>query len=72
MGHLNSNTGIKLVMELIFEFHVHEEPAFRIFEVWASRSKYKADKDNPNKYWNRSGSHEIHGESISSAEEKPA
>ena len=24
-----------------------------------------------NVYWNRSGSHEIHGESISSAEEKP-
>jgi len=54
-------TLLKQVFETIFESHVNEEPTIRVFPAFGSRSKLLDDKDNPNRYWNRSNSAEIHG-----------
>ena len=50
--------------EVIFAVHVNEEPTIRVTEEWGSRSKLLDDKDNPNRYWNRSDADELHGESV--------
>lgn len=49
------------VFEVVFQFHVQEDPTIRVHEVWGSRSKYLDDKDNSNRYWNRADAAEIHG-----------
>lgn len=54
---------LKRVFESIFQSHVNEEPTIRVFPAWGSRSKLLNDKSNPNRYWNRSDSNEIHGQS---------
>lgn len=51
------------VFDTVFAVHVNEEPTIRVEEIWGSRSKYLDDKDNPNRYWNRSDADTIHGES---------
>jgi len=50
--------------EVIFAVHVNEEPTVRVEEAWGCRSKLLDDKDNPNRYWNRPDSSELHGESV--------
>lgn len=50
------------VFNTIFDFHVNEEPTVRVQVLWGSRSKFIDDKDNPNRYWNRSDAHTLHGE----------
>ena len=50
--------------EVIFAAHVNEEPTIRVTEEWGSRSKLLDDKDNPNRYWNRTDAKEMHGKSI--------
>ena len=49
------------LFETLFAAHVNEEPTIHVQEVWGSRSKYMDDKDNPNRYWNRSDAEAIHG-----------
>ena len=51
------------VFETVFAVHVNEEPTIHVAEVWGCRSKYLDDKDNPNRYWNRPDSKQIHGKS---------
>ena len=51
------------VFDAIFAAHCQEEPTIHIQEIWGSRSKYKDDKDNPNRYWNRADAEKIHGSS---------
>ncbi len=48
-------------LKTIFTYHVNEEPTIYISEIWGSRSNYLDDKDNLNRYWNRSDAQEIHG-----------
>lgn len=55
---------------VIFDAHVNEEPTIRITEVWGSRSKLLDDKDNPNRYWNKSDAQAIHGEAIDNFNDK--
>lgn len=52
------------VFEVVFDVHVQEDPTIRVQELWGSRSKYLDDKDNPNRYWNRSDGDEIHGTAV--------
>lgn len=49
--------------DVIFAVQVNEEPTIRVEEVWGSRSKLLDDKDNPNRYWNRSDAKQLHGDS---------
>ena len=51
--------------DVIFDVHVNEEPGIIVEEVWASRSKV-IGQDNPNRYWNRDDSQQMHGEAQSS------
>jgi hypothetical protein len=53
---------LKRVFETIFQSHVNEEPTIRVFPAFGSRSKLLDDKDNPNRYWNRSDAEQIHGQ----------
>ncbi len=55
---------LKKAFEIIFSVHVNEEPTIRVAEVWASRSKFVNDKDNPNRYWNRADADELHGKAV--------
>ncbi|MGI9316169.1 MAG: hypothetical protein ACR2QW_02455 [bacterium] len=50
--------------EIIFSAHVNEEPTIRVEEAWGARSKLLDDKDNPNRYWNRTDAEELHGKSV--------
>lgn len=52
------------VFDVIFSVHVNEEPTIRVKEVWGSRSKLLDDKDNSNRYWNRSDADAIHGKIV--------
>jgi len=52
---------LKRAFKIIYESHVNEEPTIRVFPAFGSRSKLLDDKDNPNRYWNRSDAAEIHG-----------
>lgn len=54
---------IRKVFDTIFESHVNEEPTVRVQAVWGSRSKLRDDKENPNRYWNRTDSDILHGTS---------
>ena len=53
---------LKRVFEIVFQSHVNEEPTIRVYPAWGSRSKLLDDKDNPNRYWNRADSDQIHGQ----------
>lgn len=53
---------LRRAFDVIFAVHVNEEPTIRVEEVWGSRSKFLDDKDNPNRYWNRSDAAELHGD----------
>ncbi len=55
---------LRKAFDVIFAVHVNEEPTIRIAEVWASRSKLIDDKDNPNRYWNRTDADELHGKTV--------
>ena len=55
---------LRKVFDGIFSVHVNEEPTIRVEEVWGSRSKFVDDRDNPNRYWNRPDSDQLHGQSI--------
>jgi len=57
-------TLLRKAFDVIFAVHVNEDPTIRVEEVWGSRSKLLDDKDNPNRYWNRSDSDTLHGESL--------
>lgn len=57
-------TLLRNVFNVIFESHVNEEPTIRVQTVWGSRSKLIDDKDNPNRYWNRSDADTLHGKAI--------
>ena len=50
------------VFSIIFESHVNEEPTIRVQSAWGSRSKLIDDKNNPNRYWNRSDARILHGQ----------
>ena len=50
------------VFKIIFETHVNEEPTIRVQPAWGSRSKLIDDKNNPNRYWNRSDANTLHGQ----------
>ncbi len=50
--------------DVIFSVHVNEEPTIRVEEVWGCRSKLLDDKDNPNRYWNRTDADDLHGEPV--------
>ena len=54
---------LKKAFEVIFSFGVNEDPTVHVEEIWGSRSNYLEDKDNPNRYWNRSDADKIHGSS---------
>jgi len=54
---------LKRVFDTVFQAHVNEEPTIRVVPALGSRSKLLDDKDNPNRYWNRSDALEIHGKS---------
>ena len=49
------------VFATIFANSCQEDPTVRVQEVWGCRSRYLFDKDNPNRYWNRSDAAQIHG-----------
>ena len=53
---------LERVFATVFAVHVNEEPTIHVQELWGCRSKYLDDKDNPNRYWNRSDAAEIHGQ----------
>lgn len=55
---------LRKVFDTTFEAHVNEEPTVRVFPAVGSRSKLLDDSDNPNRYWNRPDSDQIHGEAI--------
>ncbi len=55
---------LKKAFDVIFAVHVNEEPTIRVEEVWGCRSKLLDDKDNPNRYWNRTDADDLHGESV--------
>ena len=44
---------LALAIEAIRENHSYEEPVIYITEGMASRADYSADRDNPNRWWNR-------------------
>ncbi|MFK7939288.1 MAG: hypothetical protein AB8B82_07910 [Roseovarius sp.] len=50
--------------DVIFANHINEEPTIRVTEEWGSRSKLLDDKDNPNRYWNRSDARDVHGKVV--------
>lgn len=52
------------VFETTFAVHVNEEPTIHVEELWGCRSNYVDDKDNPNRYWNRPDSEQIHGNAV--------
>ena len=52
---------LKKIFKILFNSHVNEEPTIRVQEVWGSRSKLINDKDNPNRYWNRTDAETLHG-----------
>ena len=54
---------LRHVFTTVFESHVNEEPTIRVQAVWGSRSKFADDRDNPNRYWNRSDADSLHGTS---------
>ncbi|MBX2869543.1 MAG: hypothetical protein KTR18_12750 [Acidiferrobacterales bacterium] len=54
---------LRNVFDTIFDSHVNEEPTIRVQTLWGSRSKLIDDKDNPNRYWNRSDADTLHGTS---------
>lgn len=60
---------LKHVFDVIFDAHVNEEPTIRVQTTWGSRSKLVDDKENPNRYWNRSDADVIHGTAIGSKHE---
>ena len=43
---------LEKVMDAICFVHHYEEPVIFIREDWVSRSNYRADNDNPNRFWN--------------------
>ena len=53
---------LKKVFRIIFQSHVNEDPTIRVLPAWGSRSKLIDDKDNPNRYWNRSDASTLHGQ----------
>ena len=57
-------TLLSKAFDVIFAVHVNEEPTIRVEEVWGSRSKFLDDKDNPNRYWNRSDAEQLHGKAV--------
>ena len=59
----SDETLIKL-LDVINEFHVHEEPTVRLNSTLGLRSKYAGDADNPNKYWNKANKDKLHGKAI--------
>ena len=44
---------LAMAIEAIRETHSYEEPVIYISEGMASRADYSADRDNPNRWWNR-------------------
>ena len=54
--------------DVIFAYHVNEEPTIRVTEVWGSRSKLLDDKDNPYRYWNRGDAEALHGQAVGQGE----
>lgn len=52
---------LRRVFDAVFAAHVNEEPTIRVHESFGSRSKLVDDRDNPNRYWNRPDSGELHG-----------
>lgn len=52
---------LKKAFSVIFEYGVNEDPTVHVEKIWGSRSKYLDDKNNPNRYWNRSDAEELHG-----------
>ncbi len=52
---------LRQVFNTVFRVHVNEEPTIRVQQVWGSRSRLIDDKDNPNRYWNRSDADSLHG-----------
>ncbi|EPJ49344.1 MAG: hypothetical protein OFPI_25170 [Osedax symbiont Rs2] len=44
---------LAVAIEAIRETHSYEEPVIYISEGMASRADYSADRDNPNRWWNR-------------------
>ncbi len=52
---------LKDALRVIFRYGVQEDPTVQIDEIWSCASHYLEDKDNPNRYWNRSDADEIHG-----------
>ncbi len=57
----NSMHTLKKVFETIFHYGVQEDPTVHVEEVWISHSNYLEDRNNPNRYWNRSDAVEVHG-----------
>ncbi len=55
---------LKRTLAVINQYHVHEEPTVSVTAAFGLRSLYKSDAENPNKYWNRDDSEEIHGVSL--------
>mgnify|MGYP002713125266 CR=1 FL=1 len=62
---------LRKVFSVTYQHHVHEEPTIRVQEAWGGRAKDMANKDNPNRYWNRPDAAEIHGEAISTPDKSP-
>lgn len=62
-------TLLQKAFDVIFAVHVNEEPTIRVSEEWGSRSKLLDDKDNPNRYWNRSDAADLHGKVVETAED---
>jgi hypothetical protein len=46
---------IAKVIETIFQTHSYQEPAIRLQNIWASRTKGLDDSKNPNRWWNTTG-----------------
>ena len=59
-----NNDLLEKTFKLLFQYGVHEDPTVHIEEIYSSESKYLDDKNNPNRYWNRSDASEIHGHSL--------
>lgn len=55
---------LEKAVDVIYKHHVQEEPTIRIITAWGVRSKYTADTNNPNKYWNLENADEIHGVAV--------
>ena len=59
------------VFDVVFGAHVNEEPTIRVHAAYGSRSKLLDDKDNPNRYWNRSDSDQLHGDVVPIRSNRP-